>query len=89
MSAASAWEVAIKRGLGKLQMDESFAALVKSSEFTELPVMFAHTERLDQLPPHHSDPFDRMLVAQAQVEGATLVTHDRRMASYDVRHLWV
>jgi PIN domain nuclease of toxin-antitoxin system len=88
VSAASAWEVAIKVALGKLRLDESFAAMVDDSAFERLPVSFEHAGRLQALPPHHADPFDRMLVAQAQVEGLTLVTADVMLGDYDVTILW-
>ena len=89
VSAASGWEVAIKQSLGKLRLDDSFAAMVADSDFQELPVTLAHAEELPALPPHHTDPFDRMLIAQARVEGATVVTHDRQFDGYDVPILWV
>ena len=84
VSAASGWEVAIKQGLGKLQLADAFQWMVEDSDFDELPVTLAHTEQLRNLPPHHADPFDRMLIAQARVEGATLVTHDAEFLRYDV-----
>ncbi len=89
VSAASAWEVAIKRRLGKIRMDGSFAAMVEDSDFRPLPITIAHAERTAMLPPHHTDPFDRMLIAQALSEGATLVTHDRQCEPYEVPILWV
>jgi PIN domain nuclease of toxin-antitoxin system len=88
VSAASGWEVAIKRALGKLRLDEAFSSMVESSDFRELPVTLRHAEQLTELSPHHADPFDRMLVAQAMVEGATIVTHDRQFEPYDVPVLW-
>ena len=88
-SAASGWEVAIKETAGKLRLPERFPAMVTQDGFTELPVMLRHTERITALPQHHNDPFDRMLIAQAQVEGASLVTHDRQFEPYDVPVLWV
>jgi PIN domain nuclease of toxin-antitoxin system len=88
VSAVSGWEAVIKQTLGKLRLAGSFAAMVEASEFQELPITLRHAEQLRTLPPHHSDPFDRMLVAQAQVENLTLVTHDRRFAPYHVRILW-
>jgi len=88
VSAASGWEVAIKIGAGKLRLAHSFAWMVNESGFTELPVNLAHTERLPALPRHHRDPFDRLLVAQAQAEGATLVTHNRQFTPYDVPLIW-
>jgi PIN domain nuclease of toxin-antitoxin system len=84
VSAASAWEIAIKRAMGKLRLDGSVATLVVGAAFTPLPVSFAHAERAGALPPHHRDPFDRLLVAQAQLEGLALVTRDERMDAYDV-----
>ena len=88
VSAASAWEIAIKRTLGRLTLDEPFASMVEDSDFSALDITFAHAERTAILPAHHADPFDRMLVAQALVEGATLITHDRRLQRYDVPILW-
>jgi PIN domain nuclease of toxin-antitoxin system len=88
VSAASAWEMAIKRGLGRLTFDEPFGAMAADSDFSAMDVTFAHAERIGTLPPHHADPFDRMLVAQALVSGATLITHDRQLAPYDVPILW-
>jgi PIN domain nuclease of toxin-antitoxin system len=84
VSAASGWEAAIKQGLGKLRLADPFAWMVEDSEFDELPVTLRHAEHLVSLPPHHSDPFDRMLIAQAMVEGATVVTHDPQFERYDV-----
>ena len=89
VSAASAWEAAIKVALGKLKLPESFESGVAESGFQQLPIGFGHAGRVSDLPPHHQDPFDRMLVAQAQSEGLTLVSHDRRLAPYDVPILWV
>ena len=88
VSAASGWEVAIKQQLGRLHLTESFTATVAASDIRELAVTFRHTDHLSSLPMHHADPFDRMLVAQATAERATLVTHDRRLQPYDVTILW-
>ncbi len=88
VSAASGWEVVIKQGIGRLRLGDSFVSMVSGSDFDELPVTLRHTERIAGLPPHHTDPFDRMLVAQAQVEGATLVTHDRQLAAYGLSIVW-
>ena len=88
VSAASGWEVAIKAALGRLRIDEPFAVTVAADDFTELPVTLAHAARLQALPSHHADPFDRMLVAQAMVEGATLVTRDSALGAYGVPVLW-
>lgn len=88
VSAASAWEVAIKTALGRLRADEAFAITVAADDFTELPVTLAHAARLQTLPALHADPFDRMLVAQALVEGATLVSRDAALRDYGAPVLW-
>ncbi len=84
MSAASAWEIEIKRALGKLKAPSDIAGLSDSSGFERLAVTFEHTREVGQLPLHHGDPFDRMLVGQARVEGLTLATSDATLAAYDV-----
>lgn len=88
VSAASAWEAAIKAALGRLAYPETIEAGVEASGFDKLAISFAHAEHAARLPAHHHDPFDRMLVAQAKVEGLTFVTNDRRIARYDVPLLW-
>ncbi|MEZ5215239.1 MAG: type II toxin-antitoxin system VapC family toxin [Ilumatobacteraceae bacterium] len=85
ISAISVWEVEIKRALGKLRAPDAFAQLCLERGFDELPVRFEHAERAGRLPPIHADPFDRMLVAQAQLEQCPIVTHDRSISAYDVR----
>jgi PIN domain nuclease of toxin-antitoxin system len=84
VSAASAWEVAIKTGLGRLRPIRTVEQAVDESGFLELPVTFRHAERVGKLPPHHRDPFDRLLIAQADVEELTLVTRDAVFARYGV-----
>ncbi|HEX3131586.1 MAG TPA: type II toxin-antitoxin system VapC family toxin [Thermoanaerobaculia bacterium] len=88
VSVASAWETAIKASIGRLEIPESLESGVLDSGFEKLLISFSHAERVASLPLHHRDPFDRMLVAQAQAEGLTLVTHDRVLAPYDVEILW-
>ena len=88
VSAVSGWEVAIKSALGRLRVDERFKVLIAADDFTELPLTLDHSEALATLPPHHTDPFDRALVAQARVEGATLVSHDRALEPYGVPTIW-
>jgi PIN domain nuclease of toxin-antitoxin system len=88
VSVASAWEAAIKRSLGRLDLPDTLEAGVLASGFQPLLISFSHAERAGALPPHHRDPFDRMLVAQAQAEDLTLVTHDRLLEPYDVEILW-
>jgi PIN domain nuclease of toxin-antitoxin system len=84
VSAASAWEISIKRRLGKLDQDGPLETAIDDDGFTPLPISVAHAVVAGGLPPHHRDPFDRMLVAQAQVEDLTLVTRDPRFQAYDV-----
>jgi PIN domain nuclease of toxin-antitoxin system len=88
VSAASAWEAIIKSQLGKLRFPGSFTAAVAESEFTRLEITFAHVEAVKDLPFHHADPFDRLLVAQATVEGLTIVTADRQLEPYRVPVIW-
>lgn len=87
VSAASAWEMGIKMSLGKLQAPESLSARLREERFTPLAVTVDHGLRVGELPLLHKDPFDRLLVAQAQLEGLTIVTRDRRIAAYDVETL--
>lgn len=88
VSAVSGWEVAIKSALGRLRLDEPFGVTVAADDFTELPLTLRHAAELRALPPHHLDPFDRVLVAQAKVEGATIVSHDRALAPYGIPMVW-
>jgi PIN domain nuclease of toxin-antitoxin system len=88
VSAATAWEIGIKAALGRIDLPASVAAGVRASGFEPLPITLAHAEAAARLPPHHADPFDRMLVAQSQGEGLTLVTHDRRLEPYGLAMLW-
>jgi PIN domain nuclease of toxin-antitoxin system len=87
VSAASAWEMGIKVGLGKLRVPERISARLSEERFTPLPVTVDHGLRVGELPLLHKDPFDRLLVAQAQLEGLTIVTRDPRIARYDVMTL--
>ncbi|MGB5568886.1 MAG: type II toxin-antitoxin system VapC family toxin [Sedimenticolaceae bacterium] len=87
VSAATGWEVAIKRAAGKLQAPDNLDAMVEESGFSHLPVTFFHGEQAGALPMHHRDPFDRMLVAQAQAEGLVIVTRDLYIQRYGVRTL--
>lgn len=87
VSSISMWEISIKRSLGKLKAPEDLLSTIDASGLRELPVTVVHADHAGGLPPHHRDPFDRMLVAQAQVEGLTIVTHDSVIAKYGVRTL--
>ncbi|MGW9302677.1 type II toxin-antitoxin system VapC family toxin [Streptomyces cyaneofuscatus] len=84
LSAVSAWEIAIKQSLGKLDGPDDLAERVRDSQFTALPITAGHGVRAGRLPALHRDPFDRILIAQAQVEGMTVVTRDRWIPQYDV-----
>jgi PIN domain nuclease of toxin-antitoxin system len=87
VSAVSGWEIAIKASLGRLRPKRTVAQAVEQSGFEELPVRLHHAEALGRLPWHHRDPFDRMLAAQAQAEGLTLVTRDPAFRRYRLRLL--
>lgn len=84
VSAASAWEFEIKRATGKLEAPDELAATIDSNGFEPLPMMLAHAIRAGRLPPHHADPFDRMLIAQAQAEHLVIVTKGSAFAAYGV-----
>ena len=84
VSAASVWEVAIKQAIGKLDGPSDLPERVRDSGFSPLPVESAHAIAAARLPLIHRDPFDRILVAQAQCEELALVTRDRSCAKYDV-----
>lgn len=88
VSAASAWEVAIKESLGRLELTAEFAAAVDDAGFERLTIDFHHVELVRALPHHHGDPFDRVLVAQCRADGLTLVTHDRQLEPYGVPIIW-
>jgi PIN domain nuclease of toxin-antitoxin system len=85
VSAASAWEVAIKIGLGRLRPKRTVEQAADESGFLELPVTIRHAQRVAFLPDHHRDPFDRLLVAQAELEELTLVSRDPVFERYRVK----
>ncbi|MBM2822193.1 MAG: twitching motility protein PilT [Thermoleophilia bacterium] len=87
VSTASAWEIGVKISVGKLQAPLDLVAQLREKRFTALPVTVEHGLRVGELPLLHKDPFDRLLVAQAQLEGLTIVTRDPRIAAYDVETL--
>jgi PIN domain nuclease of toxin-antitoxin system len=84
VSAASAWEIGLKVGLGKLRAPDDLAGRLKTERFSPLSVTIAHGLAVADLPSLHGDPFDRLLVAQARLENLTLVTRDERLAGYGV-----
>lgn len=88
LSTASVWELAIKKASGKLDFPlEDFDVTLAEMEVDPLPVSLRHALLAGSLPRHHNDPFDRMLVAQALIEGLTLVTSDQEIAKYEVQVL--
>ena len=92
VSAVSGWEIAIKARLGKLPLPQApaafMAAMLTRHRFEVLPVRMAHALAEYDLPAHHNDPFDRLLIAQAKHEGLTLVSNDGQIARYEVARLW-
>ncbi|MEY2442331.1 MAG: hypothetical protein QOJ46_1757 [bacterium] len=88
LSAAVVWEAAIKQAIGKLDTPGDLAATLLGAGVLPLPIELDHAVAAGELPRHHGDPFDRMLVAQARLEGATLVSGDEAMRAYDVPILW-
>lgn len=84
LSAVAVWEMRIKQGIGKLDLPDDFDEVLDGQAFSKLPVTVDHAHTIAGLPAIHRDPFDRMLVAQAVVEGMTIVTWDRRIAEYGV-----
>ena len=87
VSAASAWEIAIKQALGKLTAPEDLRSALAASELEQLPITVAHAQAVGDLPSHHRDPFDRMLIAQSQIEDLVLATDDSLFARYEVTTL--
>lgn len=84
VSAVTAWEIAIKRHLGKLTFEGSVSEHVAANRFTVLPIDLAHAEGVEALPALHGDPFDRLLISQALIEDATIVTRDPKVDAYDI-----
>ena len=88
LSAAVVWEVAIKSSLGKLDAPGEFASTLRGAGVQALPVSLDHAAAVEHLPWHHRDPFDRLLVAQASVEGASILTSDQAFEPYGVPLIW-
>ena len=88
VSIASLWEIAIKRALGNLRFPEDFEAVMAEEEFDLLDVTYAHLRALGDLPRHHRDPFDRLLIAQSLAERIPIVTADPAFAAYAVEIVW-
>ncbi|PXF32484.1 hypothetical protein WH50_04155 [Pokkaliibacter plantistimulans] len=87
VSAASTWEISIKKSLGKLQVPDDMSTMIEDEGFIGLPISLYHGDQAGLLPKLHNDPFDRMLIAQAQAEGLILVTHDAAIMQYTVQTL--
>ena len=87
VSAVSVWEISIKKALGKLDAPDTLLDEIERHRFTPLEITLEHSDRAGKLPPIHLDPFDRMLIAQAQAEQLTLVTRDADMQKYQVHCL--
>ena len=85
ISSASIWEISIKSTIGKLDIPDNYLNLLKKQGFKELPVSWQHAETVRNLPMHHKDPFDRILIAQAMVEGLTFLSVDKIIRHYDVK----
>jgi PIN domain nuclease of toxin-antitoxin system len=88
LSAAVVWEVAIKRSLGKLDAPADLAPTLIGAGAVPLPISLDHAVAAGELPWHHRDPFDRMLTAQATIEGAILVSGDEALRPYGVPTVW-
>jgi PIN domain nuclease of toxin-antitoxin system len=88
VSAASAWEIAIKQAMGKLVVPDDLLEAVDAAGFLRRPLGFAEARRLSSLPHLHGDPFDRMLIAHALEEGAAIVTRDTEISRYPVQTIW-
>jgi PIN domain nuclease of toxin-antitoxin system len=87
-SAVSGWEIAIKKTLGRLTAPDDLPDAIAAAGLRERPITLADAARLKELPAHHRDPFDRMLVAQALVDGTPIVSADPQIARYPVAVLW-
>lgn len=92
LSAASGWEMAIKAKLGKLELPAPVAAFVdeqlRTNGIESLPIQMRHALHVFELPPHHRDPFDRLLIAQAQLERMPILSSDPQLALYPVEVIW-
>lgn len=88
LSAVVVWEVALKRSLGKLDVPTDLVEQMESVGVRGLPVTLQHAAAVEELPPHHRDPFDRLLVAQAMTEKAAILSADDALRRYDVEVIW-
>lgn len=88
VSTASLWEVSIKSALGKLNAPDDLPERIEDLGFELLPITAEHAWRVRALPHHHGDPFDRLLIAQAQTDSLPIITADPRFADYEVTVIW-
>ena len=92
LSAASGWEISIKARLGRLQLPDNLTDYMieqlQSNAITVLPIQFSHALHVHHLPDHYKDPFDRMLIAQSQLENLPLLTNDQIMTKYNIAIIW-
>ncbi len=84
LSAASIWEIGIKKALGKLKAPDRLDQIAEARGFIGLPITLAHAGAAGALEQHHNDPFDRMLIAQARMEDLLLASNDSKLALYDI-----
>lgn len=91
LSLVSLWEIQIKTQIGKLSLNMPLSKMVKHHQangITLLPMTLAHILALEQLPQHHRDPFDRLIIAQSRIEAAPIVTRDSAFQNYDCKLIW-
>lgn len=88
VSVVSVWEIAIKRAIGKLTAPQDLLARIDKTETEVLAITARHANATGDLPLHHGDPFDRLLIAQAKLEGCAILTRDRAFAAYGVPVVW-
>jgi PIN domain nuclease of toxin-antitoxin system len=88
VSVATLWEIAIKRSIGKLRFPDELEQVMREEAFVLLPISLSHLRAIGDMPLHHRDPFDRLLIAQALTEGIPIATADRRFAAYGVQIVW-
>lgn len=92
VSAVSAWELSIKTGLGKIRLDQPvstfFTTYTSENYFEVLPISLTHIYKTEHLPPHHKDPFDRLLIAQAKAERLQMISADTAFDAYEIERVW-
>jgi PIN domain nuclease of toxin-antitoxin system len=87
VSAATSWEIAVKKMIGKLDAPDDLPTALTANDFLKLPITIKHTQYLYQLPPHHNDPFDRIMIAQAISDSLVFLTRDSKVLLYPVKTL--